>query len=94
MNVRVEDINFVDETILFRHMKTRKPITVPLSKTLKVVLREYVQTMGLHKEDLLFPKLNGEIMIYDTLHQNIKIFLTAKRLNFMELIHLEIRLPL
>jgi integrase/recombinase XerD len=62
LNVKVEDINFIKESILFRHMKTRKQITVPLSRTLKTVLREYIQVMNLNKEDLLFPKLNGEKM--------------------------------
>lgn len=71
LNVKVEDVNFFNDMILFRHMKTRRQITVPLSPTLKNVLKEYIVVMNLINEDLLFPKLNKEKMCYDTLHQNI-----------------------
>ena len=71
LNVKVKDINFSEESILFRHMKTKKQVTVILSKTLKVVLNEYIAIMGLKEDDYLFPKLNGTIMSYDTLHQNL-----------------------
>jgi integrase/recombinase XerD len=72
LNVLVGDIDFQNDTILFRHMKTRRQITIPLSDTLKVVLREYIQIMGLEISDLIFPKLNKKKMEYDTLHQNLK----------------------
>jgi len=71
LNVMVEDVNFLDNIILFRHMKTRRQITIPLSPTLKNVLREYIEVMSLSNGELLFPKLNKEKMCYDTLHQNI-----------------------
>ena len=71
LNVKVKDINFLNDIILFTHMKTRRQITVPLSPTLKNVLKEYIVVMNLSNEDLLFSKLNKEKMCYDTLHQNI-----------------------
>lgn len=71
LNVRVKDVDFERENILFQHMKTRNQISVPMSQTLKRVLREYIQVLGLKNDMLLFPKLNGEKMSYDTLHQNI-----------------------
>ncbi len=71
LNVKVKDIDFSNESILFRHMKTKKQVTVILSKTLKVVLREYMAIMGLKEDDYLFPKLDGTQMSYDTLHQNL-----------------------
>ncbi|QAA34095.1 tyrosine-type recombinase/integrase [Clostridium manihotivorum] len=79
LNVRVEDIDFSTEMILFRHMKTRKQISVPLSQTLKTVLREYIQVLALSKGDLLFPKLNGEKMSYDTLHQNLSNYFMNRK---------------
>lgn len=82
LNVKVGDIDFVKESILFRHMKTKKQITVPLSNTLKTVLREYIQVLGLKSEELLFPKLNGEKMKYDTLHQNTKNFFDNRKVAF------------
>lgn len=71
LNMRVKDVNFETESILFRHMKTKRQITVPLSDTLKVVLQEYISNLQLKGNDILFPKLNGEKMSYNTLHQNI-----------------------
>lgn len=82
LNVKVEDVDFIKDSILFRHMKTKRQITVPLSNTLKVVLREYISVLGLNNNDVLFPKLNGEKMKYDTLHQNIKNFFDNRKVTF------------
>lgn len=74
LNIKVADIDFERESIIFKHMKTRKEITVPMSNTLKTVLAEYIQVLGFSNDMLLFPKLNGEKMPYDTLHQNITTY--------------------
>lgn len=79
LNVKVEDINFEAESIKFRHMKTRRQVNVPLSYTLKSVLKEYIQVLGLGKDDLLFPKLNGSKMPYDTLHQNLYVYFKNRK---------------
>jgi integrase/recombinase XerD len=81
LNVMVGDVNFQNDSILFRHMKTRKQVTIPLSETLKVVLREYIQVMGLEVTDLLFPKLDKDKMSYDTLHQNLKNYFDSRRVH-------------
>ncbi|OOO64290.1 integrase [Clostridium tepidum] len=82
LNVHVEDIDFNTDSILFRHMKTKRQITIPLSNTLKVTMMEYIQRMGLKQEDLLFPKLNGEKMSYDTCHQNLKNYFIHRKVSF------------
>lgn len=71
VNVKVKDVDFNNNTIVFRHMKTRNQVNTILSNTLKVVLREYIGNMGLKEDDYLFPKLDGTLMSYDTLHQNL-----------------------
>lgn len=71
LNVRVKDIDFEKEMILFAHMKTKRQTNVPLSKSLKIILKEYIEIMNLKDDDILFPKLNGTKMGYDTLHQNL-----------------------
>lgn len=71
LNVRVKDINFEHQSILFRHMKTKRQETVPMSRFLKGELIEYISNMGIKNNDLLFPKLDGTQMSYDTLHQNL-----------------------
>lgn len=79
LNVRISDIDFTNDMILFSHMKTRRQVTIPLSDTLKSVLKEYIETMGLRNNDLLFPKLNKEKMNYDTLHQNLSNYFTNRK---------------
>ncbi|URZ18772.1 tyrosine-type recombinase/integrase [Clostridium felsineum] len=74
LNILVKDVDFINSTILFRHMKMHKQISVPLSPTLSSVLREYIQLLDFKQDDFLFPKLNKKKMSYDTLHQNISIF--------------------
>lgn len=71
LNIRVKDIDFEKEMILFAHMKTKRQANVPLSKSLKVIVKEYIETMNLKGDDILFPKLDGTKMSYDTLHQNL-----------------------
>lgn len=82
LNIHVEDINFEEESILFRHMKTKKQVIIPLSKTLKSNLIEYISRMGLAKEDYLFSLLNGEKMSYDTCHENLSNYFKHKKVKF------------
>lgn len=79
LNVLVKDIDFNNDSILFRHMKMHKQITVPLSPTLKNILREYINILDIKNDNLLFPKLNGQKMSYDTLHQNISNFCKTRK---------------
>lgn len=83
LNVLVKDVNFADDTILFRHMKMHKQITVPLSPTLKNVLKEYITILDLQEDDLLFPKLNKKKMGYDTLHQNISCYCKNRKIQMI-----------
>ncbi|RII32140.1 site-specific integrase [Clostridium chromiireducens] len=72
LNVRVKDINFEHQSILFRHMKTKRQETVPMSRFLRGELLEYISNMGLKNNDLLFSKIDGTQMSYNTLHQNLE----------------------
>lgn len=47
LNVKVKDIDFSNKSILFRHMNTKKQVTVILSKILRVLLNEYIAIIGL-----------------------------------------------
>ncbi|MBY6915367.1 site-specific integrase [Clostridium botulinum] len=71
LNVKVKDLDFKKNSILFRHMKTYRQVTSPMSKTLKIELQEYIHIFNLQANDILFPKLDGTQMSYDTLHQNL-----------------------
>lgn len=71
LNIKVKDLNFSKGSILFSHMKTYRQVTAPMSTTLKVELQEYINIFDLKADDVLFPKLDGTPMSYDTLHQNL-----------------------
>lgn len=71
LNIKVRNLDFKKESILFAHMKTYRQVTAPMSKSLKIELSEYISIMGLKEDDILFPKLDGTQMSYDTLHQNL-----------------------
>ena len=71
LNIRVSDIKLDREVILLRHMKTYRQVEIPLSVALKGVLVEYIGLLDLKSDDILFPKLDGSQMSYDTLHQNL-----------------------
>lgn len=71
LNIKVCDLDFKNDNILFRHMKTYRQVTAPMSPTLKIELQEYISIFGLQEDDILFPKLDGKLMSYDTLHQNL-----------------------
>jgi len=71
LNIKVRDLDFQKESILFSHMKTYRQVTAPMSKSLKVELQEYINIMRFNQDDILFPKLDGTQMSYDTLHQNL-----------------------
>ena|GEM_PF-5014564 len=82
LTLRTLKINFQNENILFRHMKTKRQINVVLSDTLKIVLQEYTQNLQLKDDDILFPKLNGEKLRYNPLDviskKNRKVKLNKK----------------
>jgi len=80
LNVKVKDIDFLNESILFRHMKTKKQVTVILSKTLKVVLREYNLSFSFLigcVNYMSHPYYNNIIATYDT---NVALIIKTKKL--------------
>lgn len=81
LNVRVKDINFENDSILFSHMKTKRQAAVPMSKFLRGELLEYINNMSLKYNDLLFPKVNGTQMSYDTMHQNLQNYFKHCKIN-------------
>ena len=54
VNLKIEDINFSDGTVLFRHMKTRNQQVVPLTRALTKILEEYLVYRDGAPSDLLF----------------------------------------
>lgn len=51
INIQVKDLDFDNDVIYIKHMKTRKPLIMPMSTTLKKVLLEYLQYRQAKKDN-------------------------------------------
>ena len=54
VNVKIEDINFREHTIVFRHMKNRQQQVFPLKKDVLKIIRLYLDCVQDELEDYLF----------------------------------------
>ena len=54
VNLKIHDLNFVDEEITLRKVKNRKQYTIPMSKPLKKILLEYLGYREGEPGDFLF----------------------------------------
>ena len=68
VSLRVEDINFKNKEIYYRHLKNKKAQTVPLSSGLENVLREYIKMWRDNPESYLFPNVGDEPLRVEALH--------------------------
>ena len=59
LDVKIRDIDFNENTIHLRTTKNRRQQIVPLSKSLKSVLKDYLRTWEHNIDDYLFPSLAG-----------------------------------
>ncbi|MEQ3339927.1 tyrosine-type recombinase/integrase [Clostridium butyricum] len=57
VNMKREDVDLTNAVIYYRHTKNRKQQVVPISRTLQVVLREYLSYI--EDEEYLFPNTYG-----------------------------------
>lgn len=67
VNLKIEDINFSDGTVLFRHMKARNQQVVPLTRALTKLLEEYLMYRDGAPSDPLFVSEYGVQMTVDAL---------------------------
>ena len=64
VNLKIEDVNFTEGTVLFRHMKTRKQQIVPLTQALSRILEEYLAYRdGLPSEPLFVSEYGGQMTV-------------------------------
>lgn len=73
-NLKIEDINFSDGTVLFRHMKTRNQQVVPLSRALTKILEEYLIYRDGAPSDPLFVSEYGVQMTVSVLGNAIWMY--------------------
>lgn len=59
-NILIKDIRFDDNEIYLRHVKNRKPYTIPLQKDLRKILMEYLEYRQGEPDDYLFCNENDD----------------------------------
>lgn len=74
INVKVKDINFSKGLIFLHKTKTRKQYYIPLSNTLKRILKEYLSIWEHKTDDWLFPTMYGDQISAETLKKAIKYY--------------------
>ncbi|WP_207647061.1 tyrosine-type recombinase/integrase [Clostridium magnum] len=61
INIKIEDLDFENDLVTYRHTKNRKKHIVPISKSLREILIEYLQyRQSAEKSDYLFVTAFGD----------------------------------
>ena len=60
LNIKIEDLDFMNSLITVNKMKNRKAQIIPMSQTLSEVLQEYLQYRGGDPTDYVFCTVTGE----------------------------------
>lgn len=71
VNIKIIDVDFLNDLITYTHTKNRKQQIIPLSNTLKAILIEYLQYRKGGLEDYLFVNAYGNYLTTDQLSHNI-----------------------
>ena len=72
INIKIKDVDFVNNTIYLSVTKTKKQYYIPLSYDLKCVLRHYLSLFDHKDDDYLFLTLYGEQMSRNTIKQTMR----------------------
>jgi len=57
-NIKVEDIDFKNHTVTYRHLKNKKVAVIPLTSQIERILHGYIRTWDT-QSDFLFPDIKG-----------------------------------
>lgn len=67
-NIKIKDLDLDNDLIYLNVTKNRKPLVIPMAKTLKKVLIEYLKIRGKENEDYLFCNLEGNQLTKNALN--------------------------
>lgn len=81
LNVKIKDVDFDSNTIHLVKTKSRKQQIIPLSPTLKVILKEYLQYRGGEGDDYLFCNEYGEQASDRTYQQLVRRYNIKRNVN-------------
>ncbi|WP_027098265.1 tyrosine-type recombinase/integrase [Clostridium paraputrificum] len=79
LNIKVSDVDLDNGIVTYTHTKGRRQQIVPLSKTLQLVLTEYISRID--NKGYLFPNSFGEHMTPSTLGHNLNDYTRRRGVN-------------
>lgn len=68
ISIKKEDVDYVEKSIKYSHLKNKKAFTAPLSASLEKILKEYLRTWDI-QSDYLFCEVTGAPMTVSALRQ-------------------------
>lgn len=74
VNIKRENIDFVNDLIVYKYTKNRKQQIVPMSKSLKLILIEYLQYRPCENEDYLFVNAYGGELTVNQLSHHLNAY--------------------
>lgn len=77
VNIKVEDIDFVNSTVTYTHLKNKKSVIIPIPMGMAKIIKEYIRTWGIN--DYLFPNNQNEQMSYNALESSFKRYCNNRR---------------
>lgn len=80
-NVKIKDLDFDNDLIYIRITKNRKLLVIPMGKTIKKVLLEYLKIRGGEPEDYLFCNLEGQQLTKNALNNIISKYNKKRGIN-------------
>lgn len=81
LNIKIGDIDFIENTILLQKTKNKRQQVVPLSRTLSKVLAEYLKYRDGNVEDYLFCSTYGCKLTLSALENSIRKYNSKRGVN-------------
>lgn len=72
VNIKIKDLDFTNNTIYLRVTKTHKAFYIPMSSSLRQVLKDYLALIDYEDEDYLFMNQYGEQLSRSTIKSTIR----------------------
>lgn len=80
-NLKIKDIDLDNNLISLTTTKNRKPLVIPITKSLQPILREYLAIRKGTEDDYVFCSAYGDKVTRDALNASMKIYNNSKYVN-------------
>lgn len=80
-NLKINEIDLYNNLISLKTTKNRKPLVIPITKSLQPILREYLAIRKGTEDDYLFCSAYGDKVSRDALNASMKIYNNSRYVN-------------